>query len=318
VVQPGLARSQMAGAILGRSQGLAGRLPLLGQLVQRYRTAAEFPAGQAPIVYARPRSADVGPTGALTARVPQRLVAQARAAPPVEPGAVSLRPVIRRVAETVPTKALPVVRAKVSPSAKLAASQRAVIQRAAAAGPTVVIPVVQPKVSRLAEPAEWPAVVAQPIKVGERQGQQPTSTLPARPVVAPSRSPVQAGVIQRAPDRLVVVEARRSGWFATPPPEALLRPVSVSNQGQPVGQRAAATVVQRAASGVASSAPVSAGQAASPVIQRANVETEVDLEKLAERDQRELDLEALVARVQRQLKQRLVVESERRGLVQWP
>jgi hypothetical protein len=137
--------------------------------------------------------------------------------------------------------------------------------------------------------------------------------------VAPSRSAGQTGVIQRSLDRLVVVEARRPGWSQSPPPEAFQRPVSVSNRGKPVGHRAAAaTVVQRAASGIALSPPVSAGQTAPPVIQRAEVETEVDLEKLAERVQRELDMEALVAKVQRQLKQRLAVESERRGWVQWP
>lgn len=356
VVQPGLARSQLAGAILARGQGLAGQLPLLGQVVQRYGTAEEFPADQAPIVYARPRPDDGGPVGALTApeetSPPQRLVVQARAAPPVEPDAVRLRPVLQRAAATAPTGALPVVQAKVSrpaepgarpdasgqkaviqrtaetgptgalpvirpevePSATtdagpVAGGQKAVIRQAAETGPTGIIPVVQPKVSPPAEPAERPALVARPITVGERRG-RPAPASPARPVVAPSRSAGQTGVIQRSLELPVVVEVRRPGWSQSPPPEAFQRPVSVSNRGQPVGQRAAAaTVVQRAASGVALSPPV---------IQRAEVETEVDLEKLAERVQRELDMEALVAKVQRQLKQRLVVESERRGWVQWP
>jgi hypothetical protein len=120
-------------------------------------------------------------------------------------------------------------------------------------------------------------------------------------------------------NRLVVVEARRPGWSETPLPQAFQLPVPVSNRGQAVGPGVApAPVIQRAASGSALSPPASAGQAAPPVIQRADVETEVDLEKLAERVQRELDMEALVAKVQRQLKQRLAVENERRGRVQWP
>jgi hypothetical protein len=330
VVQPGLGRSQMAGEILARSQGLTGRLPLFGQVVQRYRTAEDL-GGQVPIVYARPRSDDVGPAGALAAppeeSPPQRLVAQAKVAPAAEPGARPvagrLRAVTQRAAETGPAGALPVIQPQASRPAEpggrpVAGHQRAVIQRAPEMGPAGVLLVVQPQVSRPAGPADRPAFVARPIKVGERQG-RPASAPPARPVVAPSRSAGQTGAIQRSLDRLVVVEARRPGWSETPPPQAFQRPVSVSNRGQPVGHGAApAPVVQRAASGSSLSPPASAGQAAPPVIQRANVETEVDLEKLAEKVQRELDMEALVAKVQRQLKQRLAVESERRGRVQWP
>jgi hypothetical protein len=117
----------------------------------------------------------------------------------------------------------------------------------------------------------------------------------------------------------VVVEARRPGWSETPPPLAFQPSAPVSNRGEPVGHRsAAATVVQRAASDGELSSPVSAGQTGPPVVQRANVETELDMEELAERVQRELDMEALVAKVQRQLRQRLAVESERRGRMQWP
>jgi hypothetical protein len=328
-VQPGLARSQLAGAILARSQRLTGRLPLLGQVVQRYRTGEYLAAGQVPIVYARLRSDDLEPAGALTLQLkaspPQRPVARARVTPPAEPGARpvagSQRTVIQRGVATAPTGALPVVRPTAEPPAEPGArpdagSQRAVIQRAVATAPTGVVPIVQPQAPRPAELADRPAVVARPIKAGERQG-RPASAAPARPVVAPSRSAGQTRAIQRSLDRLVVVEARRPGWSATPPPQAFQRPVSVSNRGQPVGH-GAAPVVQRAASGSVLSPPVGAGQTAPPVVQEASVEAQVDLEELAERVQRELDMEALVAKVQRQLKQRLAVESERRGRVQWP
>jgi hypothetical protein len=366
VVQPGLNRSQMAGAIQARSQGLTGRLPLLGQVVQRYRMAEDL-GGQVPIVYARLRSDDLGPAGALTvppkASPPQLPVAQARVTPPAEPGArpvaSGVRAVTQRAPETGPTGALPVVQPQalrpaeprgrpvagrlraviqrapetdltgvlpiVRPTAEPpaepgarpdAGSQRAVIQRAVATAPTGVVPIVQPQAPRPAELADRPAVVARPIKAGERQG-RPASAAPARPVVAPSRSAGQTRAIQRSLDRLVVVEARRPGWSATPPPQAFQRPVSVSNRGQPVGH-GAAPVVQRAASGSVLSPPAGAGQTAPPVVQEASVEAQVDLEELAERVQRELDMEALVAKVQRQLKQRLAVESERRGRVQWP
>jgi hypothetical protein len=330
-VQPGLARSQLAGAILARSQRLTGHLPLLGQVVQRYRTAEDLAAGQVPIVYARPRFDDVGPPGALAvpleASPPQRPVAQARVAPPAEPGARpdagSQRTVIQRAVATTPTGALPVVQPTVEPPAEPAdrpdaGSQRAVLQRAAATTPSGALPVVRPTVERPAEPADRPAVVARPIKDAERRG-RPASTAPARPLVAPSRSAGQTGVIQRSLDRLLVVEDRRPGWSETSPPPAFQPSAPVSSRGEPVGHRSAtAMVVQRAASDGELSSPVSAGQIGPPVVQRANVETELDLEKLAERVQRELDMEALVAKVQRQLRQRLAVESERRGWVQWP
>jgi len=48
------------------------------------------------------------------------------------------------------------------------------------------------------------------------------------------------------------------------------------------------------------------------------VEPEMDVEDMAKKVQREIDMEELVAKVQRQLRRRLVVESERRGWVQWP
>jgi hypothetical protein len=339
VVRPGLVRPHVAGTILARAQAMAGHLPLLGQVIQRHGTAEGLPAGLVPIVYAQQRPDDVDRASEATAQAetppPRRPSVQARAIRRVEPSAMpvagGLQAAVQRAAETGPTGAMPVVQAGVvrpgEPSATpVTGGLQAVVQRAAETGPAREMPVVQARAVRPGELGDKPAVVQRPGKAKAHQG-QPASSPPTWPVVIPVGSTGETGMIQRSLDRLLVVETRHPGWPGSPAAAAFQRPSPLSNRGKLAGTgltngATEATVVQRATSGAGLSLPV---------VQRAPVETgmdpndavesiqrELDMEELVENVQRELDMEELVEKVQRRLRQRLAVESERKGWVQWP
>lgn len=131
-------------------------------------------------------------------------------------------------------------------------------------------------------------------------------------------------VIQRSTVRPVVAETQPPAWAGSRVPLALPGPASGTAQphgGFKPGQPAvapAAGVIQRLP--LNSNPPVSStgAETTSTVVSGTSGGREMDLDVLVERVQVELDLEDLVEKVGRELRRRFVVESERRGWLQWP
>jgi hypothetical protein len=230
VVRPGLAGAQLSEAILARIRGLTERLPLLGQVIERYGPVDGFAAGQGPIVYAGPRPDDVGQAGAPTpppeTSPSQSMVAWARAAPPAGPLATQHTPLTQRATEAWPAAPLPAVQATFAAPADRGTglatdSQRAAVQRALAATKAGVRPIVRPRLAPPIEPGARRVAGRPHTTVQLATGATPSGVISAvQRRVRPSADPADRAALVTRPTK----GGYRQGPAATSPARPLVGP----------------------------------------------------------------------------------------------